>query len=138
MKRTKIGPGVPVSFDAVGAIVQVPYSLREVHHEQTFHQVREIGREMTGHLVNAVDDVVEHLSLGVRVERRRPGHHFVQDDAESPPVHRFPVRFDGNDLGCQVVRGPAHGGCPFGDALAQPEVREFDKTVLVNQHVLGF
>lgn len=79
---------------------------------------------------------VEFL-VSVRVEWHRTGDHFENDDAQRPPVYRLAVRFYRNYFRSQILWGTAQGCCPFGNPLAQPEVRKQYVTVGVNEHVLG-
>jgi len=56
-------------------------------------------------------------------------YHFVDEDAQCPPVDWFAVSFVHDDFRCDVLRCAAQGVC-FGRAvLGEPEICEFQVTV---------
>ena len=73
------------------------------------------------------------------IERKSANHHLVHHHPDPPPVHSPAVVVVLQDLGCQILRGPAErfGGFPPLNVLfAQAKVCYLDVAVLVEQEVL--
>eukprot|EP00048_Salpingoeca_helianthica_P009916 m.142572 g.142572 ORF g.142572 m.142572 type:complete len:503 (+) comp14974_c15_seq5:472-1980(+) len=81
----------------------------------------------------------EKLVLRFRIEWRLAGQHFVEEDAESPPIYTRAVRLLLDDLGGNVVGGATEGGgkllsCnPF---LAHAKVCNLDVSLKVEHHIV--
>ena len=107
-----------VVFDVVDAVAQVAVTFRQVDLQQVAQQILQIGAEMrrkshlqipiniqlysnyiqiqSNELVSAAaypsrDDSLVDLDGLVGEERRVPGRHFVHQDTQRPPIHRFVV-----------------------------------------------
>lgn len=107
---------------------------------------REIGRNIDGRLLDLVEQslLVAAIEGRLRVtpaSRTHPsGQHFVQQRAQTPPVHRLSVPGAVQDLRSEVFRRAAEGlraSIGLRDAFfAQPEVGESHVALLGQQHVL--
>lgn len=71
------------------------------------------------------------------VEGVDAGDHFVEEDAEGPPVDGLAVSLVQQDLRREVLRGSAEGVCPAFDDLGEPEIGEFQVAVGADEQVLG-
>ena len=73
------------------------------------------------------------------IERQSANHHLVHHHPDAPPVHSPAVVVVLEDLGCQILRGPAECFCcftPLDVLFAEAKVCYLDVTVLVEQEVL--
>mmetsp|Transcript_95712 Transcript_95712/g.247440 ORF Transcript_95712/g.247440 Transcript_95712/m.247440 type:complete len:281 (-) Transcript_95712:1402-2244(-) len=93
-----------------------------------------LGRELD--LADATHDLGVGLQGRRGLERRMAGHELEDEDAQSPPVDGFRVPGRRNELGCEVVRGPAGGVRPADGKLCKAHVRDLEVPGLSQQEVL--
>ena len=84
--------------------------------------------------------LVEELRPVLGVKRRQPDHHFVDERAQTPPIHWLSMPLLVEDLGSEILRRPADGvGIIVGDVhFGEPEVSEPEIPVLIDEDVLWF
>lgn len=112
----------PVSFNIFSSILHVAQPLGPVGHEELLDQILRHGVNVTGPVYLAAEDLLVDPEGIVVKERRVAGQHLVDEDAEGPPVHRLVVALRLDDLGRQVLRGPAQGPGPVSYPLGKPEI----------------
>lgn len=135
---------VPVEFPKEGMVLDrldVGGPLFRVDDQETVEQVLEFLREGGQHLASAVDDVLEH-GLSVLVEEGSGStDHFIDNGSQTPVVHGVVVSIVLDDLGGQVLRGPADSvreTVPFDPILREAEVSDFYVPIHSQEHVLWF
>jgi len=83
------------------------------------------------------DDSLVDLDGLVGEERRVPGRHFVHQDTQRPPIHRFVVTFTEDDFGCQVFGCSAQRPRSALHSLGKSKVGHFQIALTVDEKVLG-
>ena len=115
----------PVSFNIFSSILHVAQPLGPVGHEELLDQILRHGVNVTGPVYLPAEDLLVDPEGIVVKERRVAGQHLIDEDAEGPPVHRLVVALRLDDLGRQVLRGPAQGPGPVCH-LKQNSVSDFN------------
>lgn len=85
-----------------------------------------------------VHDGLEELHTILAAEWRKPTYHLVDETRQAPPIHIGPMPNLLDDLRGKVLWGTADGGGAFFvlKDLGESEVRKFDVSVLVDDHIL--
>mmetsp|Transcript_48062 Transcript_48062/g.148315 ORF Transcript_48062/g.148315 Transcript_48062/m.148315 type:complete len:343 (-) Transcript_48062:141-1169(-) len=127
---------VRVALDVRHPVLERPQPLRVVDHQQPLHKVPRARVEPVRELHLALQDLLVDPERRVVVERRVPRDEFVQQDPHRPPVHRLAVALALDHLGRQVLGRPAQRERPLRHLLREPEVRDLDVPLVVQQQVL--
>ena len=81
--------------------------------------------------------LVDHQRIVIS-KRVDPCDHLVDEHAEGPPIHWFPMPFFLQNLRSQVLWRAAECKSPALDSFGKAEVSEFEISIAANQYVLWF
>lgn len=86
-----------------------------------------------------IENILEHLVSVLRVKRRDPHEHFVDNAAKAPPVGSFTIRLVFEYFRCQILGSPSQclGSRVRAHVLfGEPKIGDFEVAVLCHQNVL--
>ncbi|KAL0607182.1 LOW QUALITY PROTEIN: UPF0764 protein C16orf89 [Plecturocebus cupreus] len=126
-----------VVLDVADPVPEVPEALGEVHLQQAPQQVLEVRADVGGEPHLPRDDLLVDLDGLLGVEGREAHGHLVGEHPQGPPVHGLVVAFTQDDLGGQILGGPAQGPSAAPHVLGKTEVRHLQVALLVDEEVLG-
>mmetsp|Transcript_4360 Transcript_4360/g.11304 ORF Transcript_4360/g.11304 Transcript_4360/m.11304 type:complete len:212 (+) Transcript_4360:158-793(+) len=120
-----------VLFDVLGRVLQVADALCAVCGEQLAHEVTRVRLKVARELELAREDLLVDPEGVLVVKRRVARQHFVDEDAERPPVHRLSVPFGLDDLGREVLGCATQRPCSVLNVLGEAEVGDFQVALIV-------
>ncbi|ETW03639.1 hypothetical protein, variant [Aphanomyces invadans] len=91
-----------VFLDVIHAVLEAAVTLRQVGREQSLNKRFRVAVKVPREVNLAGQDLLIDAHRVVVAERRLPGEHFKDQDAEGPPVDAFAVPLVQQDFGCNV------------------------------------
>jgi len=122
-----------VVLDVVCAVLEVALALGEVGCDQVLHETLAVRREGAWEADLALEDLGLDFHGLVGVEGVDPVNHFLDQDAQRPPVHRFPVALVHDDLRRDLLGRAAEGLGLRRTDLGEAKVGHLELAVGVDQ-----